>query len=73
MAKVTWLGEDEEYADGNGPRFNVWNGIQFEIGKPVEVDDAAMLVKAKGNRFFRVGNPPGRPPAPKPADTKADD
>lgn len=63
--KVTWLGEDELHPDGNGPRFNVWNGIKFELGKPVEVTDEQMLAKAKRNRFYRVGNPPGRPPKDK--------
>lgn len=77
MATITWLGEDSLHADGNGPRFNDWNGVRFEVGKPVDLDEtnlmddvkAHMLKKAKRNSFFKVDGAdeeprrgPGRPP-----------
>jgi len=63
MAKITWLGEDSAHTrvDGNGnpvagggPEFNTWNGIRFDRGKPVKVDDPGMIAKARKNQFFRV-------------------
>lgn len=53
-ATITWLGEDDDHEDGNGPRRNTWNGVTFEKGKPVEVDDPAMIAKAKTNKFYEV-------------------
>lgn len=55
---LTWLGEDEHYPEGNGPRFMTWRNVKFELGKPVETDDAYMIGKAKGNRFFTVEEGP---------------
>lgn len=62
MATITWLGEDNLHEGGNGPRFNEWNGVRFEVGKPVDLDNeqltnearAHMLKKAKRNVFFEV-------------------
>ncbi len=60
MAKVTWLGEGED-----GPRENVWKGITFKIGEPVETDDLYIYEKASGNRYFKVeGDPPAAEPTP---------
>ena len=60
-AMVTWLGEDhlhEVDEAGNWksvpPSFNVWNGIKFSKGEPVEVSDKRMIAKAKRNHFFEV-------------------
>jgi hypothetical protein len=53
MVKITWLGEDTE--ETPGPSFNIWNGIKFPKGQPVEVTDAHMIKKATaGTRFWRV-------------------
>lgn len=66
MATITWLGEDDQYEGGNGPRKIDWNGVRFEIGKALDLKDiektlgpdktkaAHMLAKAKTNRFFKV-------------------
>jgi hypothetical protein len=54
MAKITWLGEDEFYEDGYGPGKNAWNGVTFIKGQAVEIDDAHMIAKAKGNHFYNV-------------------
>lgn len=53
-AKVTWLGEDDLHEEGNGPKSNAWNGIVFPKGEPVEVDQPAMIAKAKVNKFYAV-------------------
>lgn len=51
---VTWLGEDQSHADGDGPQVNVWNGIEFRKGESVPISDPRMIAKAKGNQFFSV-------------------
>lgn len=54
MTKITWRGA-EGYAEGETPpRACTWAGITFPVGVAVEVDDPAMIDKAKGNRFFEV-------------------
>jgi hypothetical protein len=53
-ASVTWLGEDHLHPDGNGPRKNMWNGIEFVKGEAVEIDNPHMIAKAKGNPFYEV-------------------
>jgi hypothetical protein len=62
-ALITWLGEDELHLDeagnGNGPRFNTWNGVRFELGEPVLVENEHMIEKAKTNRFYRVEHADG--------------
>lgn len=55
MAKVTWLGED--VGDHPGPSFVIWQGIKFPKGKGVEIPEGPVLAKARGNRFFKVGEP----------------
>lgn len=75
MAKLTWLGEDDLHVtvdsdgvshQGAGPSFNLWNGIKFPKDVPVEVTDAHMIAKSRGNKFFKVEDDekrgPGRPP-----------
>lgn len=72
MTTITWKGEDSSHPGGNGPRFNEWNGVRFEIGKPVDIDDvpgltpdvrAHMLAKARRNAFYTVeGEEPAEPP-----------
>jgi hypothetical protein len=52
MAKITWKGEAE------GPPSCTWNGINFPVGRAVEVTDETMLRKAKGNPFFKVNDEP---------------
>lgn len=73
MASITWLGEDDLHGDGNGPRFNTWNGVKFEIGKAVDIDDERMIAKARNNRFYSVdGAEPKRGPGrPKKEEAKA--
>jgi hypothetical protein len=51
---VTWLGEDHLHPEGNGPTKNVWNGITFKKGEPVEIDHPHMIAKAKANPFYEV-------------------
>ena len=72
MAKVTWLGEP------GGASSTDWRGVHFEKGKPAEVTDADTIARAKGNRFFKVGDSdtgsqkaPAKPPmAPEKAPAK---
>lgn len=66
MAKITWLGEDTDTVAG--PSFNVWNGVKFPKGKAVEVNDAHMIAKARGNQFYEVteGKAEKAPPAKEP-------
>lgn len=64
MTQVTWLGEDADHENENGPKFNTWNGIKFMKGVPVELDadeHKQMIEKMKQNRFYQVRGP-GRPP-----------
>lgn len=62
---ITWLGEGDD-----GPRYNEWNGVRFEIGTPVPTNNPYMLAKARGNPFFEVNEPavagPWTPAATKP-------
>jgi hypothetical protein len=51
MARITWLGDVE----------CMWNNVVFPPGKPVEIDDAHMIGKAKTNRFFRLDEGVPRP------------
>lgn len=62
---ITWLGEDRLHEDGNGPRKNSWNGVEFVIGEPVQIHkmvdpDVAdgMVEKAIGNPFYQVDGLP---------------
>lgn len=80
MTTITWLGEDSAYPDGNGPRYNEWNGVRFKIGEPMDMDKvdvprkAHMIEKARTNPFYEVSGDelqpepvkrgPGRPPKP---------
>lgn len=78
MTKLIWLGEDDLHGpDRAGPSFTTWSGIKFDKNVPVEVTDADMIRRAKGNIFFKVyeGEPkrgPGRPPKPKQEEPKLD-
>lgn len=73
MAKLTWLGEDTQgYA---GPSFTTaFGGVKFPKGEAVEITDANIVKKAKGNQFFKVEDDepekrgPGRPPKVKDGD-----
>lgn len=60
MAKLTWLGEDED--DVPGPSFTICFGIKFPKGEPVDVTDKDFIARAKKNPFFEVSGVPGRPP-----------
>jgi hypothetical protein len=66
MAKIVWLGEPA--GEDDGPRRNVWNGITFERGKEVEVDNPHMIAKARKNPFYSVDGevyvPDGKEPHP---------
>ena len=62
MAKVTWVGEDQD--DVAGPSFTTWQGMKFDKDKPVDITDMHILAKAKSNKFFKVEGGPGRPPNP---------
>ena len=53
MAKIKWLGGPGE------PASNDWNGHTFPKGEWVEVSDAYMVKKAKGNPFYEVDDPQG--------------
>jgi len=58
MAKLTWLSTDD-YREGETPLDScVWCGVLFTAGDAVEVTDPWMIAKARGNRFFRVEEPP---------------
>ena len=48
-ANVTWKGEP-----GSDQKELAWGGTKFEKDKSVEVTDAKMIEKAKGNQFFEV-------------------
>lgn len=50
--KVEWLG------DRSGADHTICFGMEFRKGKPVEIDDQALLAKARVNEFFKVGEPP---------------
>jgi hypothetical protein len=54
MAKITWLGEDDVERDIPGPSYNVWAGIKFYKGQPVEISDQWMIASAKQNQFYKV-------------------
>lgn len=77
MTTLTWLGEDDETIGYAGPSFTTWGGLKFPKDKPVEVDNADMIRRAKGNRFFEVHESAGTldsassgPPPPDPPMTK---
>ena len=52
MAKITWLGGEE---NGNVAT-NQWGRYLFVINQPLEVNDPHIVAKARGNRFFKVGD-----------------
>ena len=52
MAKITWLGEDEEGIAG--PSFTTCFDLKFPKGQPVEVNDPDTIKRAERNVFFRV-------------------
>lgn len=55
MAKLTWLGEDEQHGGGAGPSFTTAFGdIKFPKDDPVEVRSYAIVQKALNNQFFSV-------------------
>ncbi len=55
MATLTWLGEDELHNGGAGPSFtHAFGGIIFPKGEAVEVNDRAIVEKARNNPFFEV-------------------
>lgn len=65
MAKLTWLGEDE---DGTaGPSFTICFEMKFPKGEAVEVRYYSLVQTALGNRFFEVDDAddvddaPGKP------------
>lgn len=57
--KATWLGGPGE------PETCEWNGVSFKRGEAVELDNAFMIKKAKGNPFFSVDDPDGEAKAAK--------
>lgn len=75
---VTYVGHPDEAERRTGPAMTTFRGIDFWIGKPVQLEvetdsGQAMITKLRGNRFFSVedvsdGAEPQADPAP--ADTK---
>lgn len=60
MTKLTWLGA-EGYEEGETPPDScTWGGIVFPVGVAVDVDEAWLIAKAKGSRFFKVEDEPQR-------------
>jgi len=49
MAKVTWVGEGD-----SDPKEIGWGGYTFKKGEAVEVENEAILEKARGNKHFKV-------------------
>lgn len=63
MAKLTWLGEDDQHGGAAGPSFCLaFGGIKFPKGEPVEVNDKDIIAKARRNQFFEVTGVTGAPP-----------
>lgn len=61
---ITWLGEG-----ASPPPSLEWRGVTFPLGQAVEVDDPAIIAKAKTARsIFRVEEaaPPPKPKPPPP-------
>jgi len=54
MPKVTWLGDVDNPGTTENDACCSWGDYTFPVVVPVEVDDAHILGKARGNRFFRV-------------------
>lgn len=52
MAKLTWLGEDQEGVAG--PSFTTCFGRKFAKGEAVEVTDPDTITRARKNQFFAV-------------------
>jgi hypothetical protein len=50
MTKITWIGSD----DPMEPHTTVWNGVIFERGKPIDVDNEYMIRKARAHPHYRV-------------------
>jgi len=69
MAKLTWRGPDDYEAGETPPSSLTWAGITFPVGVAVDVDNAWMIGKARGNRMFKVeaGNGPIEPTGAKAA------
>ena len=81
MARITWLGEDQNHdftdsqgnlVEGAGPSFTRWQNIKFPKGEAVEVTDQTIVSKAKANKFFKVEGTPGRPRKPDSEKVEAD-
>jgi hypothetical protein len=49
MTKVTWVGEGD-----SDPKEIGWGGYTFKKGEAVEVENEAILEKARGNKHFKV-------------------
>lgn len=57
MARITWLGE----GGSDAPLSTTWFGRELRAGEAVEIDDARLIAKAKGSRFFKVEEAPAVP------------
>lgn len=53
MARITWLGEG-----GDSPSTITWFGRELRAGEAIELEDARLIAKAKGSRFFKVEEHP---------------
>jgi hypothetical protein len=64
MAEITWLGEGE-----SGPQeTRAYGDRRFRVGEPVEINDEAIIRKARGNRLFEVSGEYEEPEEQGPAD-----
>lgn len=64
MAEITWLGEGE-----SGPQeTRAYGDRRFKVGEPVEINDEAIIRKARGNRLFEVSGDYEPPEEEGPAD-----
>lgn len=57
--RVQWLG------DRSGAEHTFCFGMEFHKGKPVDIDDEALLAKAKDNPTFKVEDRPRKRAAPR--------
>ncbi len=62
MTTITFLGGEET---GNVAYVD-WCGYRFTINQPVECRDPHVIMKARGNRFYRVDGGGVADPAPAP-------
>lgn len=53
MAKITWIGEGD-----SDPKEIGWGGHTFKKGEAVEVENEAIIAKARGNKHFKVEGGP---------------